>query len=342
MQLEGRKRVVLQAVIEEHVRSAEPVGSEHAALLERLRVSPATIRGVMAALEDEGLLMHPHTSAGRVPTDQGYRAYVDMLPGAGTLLPGDRQVIRKRLAGLGDDAAGLIDGAAGLLASLTQYASVVASPGLPTQTFHSLHLLPAGGGRALAVIATSSGSIQGRVIDLPSGIDSEDLEHLSRMITQQLHGCRVAELTHERLEQVVGEASRFHLLLEAVRAWLRSDLATGGRRRYRVEGTRHLVLEPEFRRPEMASRVLTALEEETILTQALAGTPVEGVYVSIGAENRMIELRACSVVAATYTGGESAEGTVAIVGPTRMRYRRAVATVRYVANSLSEALRRSA
>jgi heat-inducible transcriptional repressor len=342
VQLEGRKRAVLRAVVEEHIHSAEPVGSEHHALLQQLRCSPATIRSVMAALEDEGLLRHPHTSAGRVPTDQGYRVYVDMLLEAEPLPVGERQAIRRRLGSITRDAADLTDQAAHVLSSFTQYASVVAAPGLRQQTFEGLHLMAQGPGRALAVIATSSGALQGRLIELPHGIAPEDLEVLSRAITQRLHGVRLGELTQERLEQAVGEATRHHRLVETVKSWLGRDLARGARPRFRVDGAAHLLREPEFSRPEAATRVLGALEEQAALAQALAAAPEEGVWIAIGAENSLADLRACSVVAAMYHVGGAPGGTVAIVGPTRMRYRRAMAVVRYVADRLGDALRNTA
>jgi heat-inducible transcriptional repressor len=342
VQLAERKRAVLRAVVEEHIRSAEPVGSEHVALLEQLGCSSATIRSAMAALEDEGLLTHPHTSAGRVPTDSGYRVYVDMLLETEPLPAAERQAIRRRIGGAAHDADDLGDQAARILSSVTRYASVVAAPGLQQQTFESLHLLAQGPGRALAVIAASSGTLQGRLIDLPPGVAAEDLEQLSRMITQRLHGIRIGDLTQERLEQMIGEVSRHQHLISAVKAWLRRDLARGSLPRVHVEGARHLLREPEFSHPEAATRVLGALEEQSMLAQALGAAPEQGVWISIGSENRLAELRVCSVVAAPYSAGDDAGGTVAIVGPTRMRYRQAVAAVQCVAERLSEVLRRSA
>jgi heat-inducible transcriptional repressor len=339
VQLEGRKRAVLRAVVEAHVRSAEPVGSEHAVLLEQLGCSSATIRSVMAALEDEGLLTHPHTSAGRVPTDHGYRAYVDMLVEAEPLPASERHAIRRRLSALAGDAEDLSDHAAHILSSVTRYASVVAMPGLRQQVFQALHLLAQQPGHAIAVIATSSGMLQGRLIDLPAGVAPEDLEQLSRLITQRLRGIRLGELTQERLEQAVGEASRYQHLIEAVKAWLRRDLPRGPGTRFRVEGTRHLLREPEFSRPETATQVLLALEEQSMLAQALASAPEQGVWISIGSENRFEELRHCSLVAAAYGAADHPGGAVALVGPTRMRYRQAVAAVRYVADRLGDALR---
>jgi heat-inducible transcriptional repressor len=328
-------------VVEQHIRSAEPVGSEHAALIDELACSSATIRSVMAALEEAGLLTHPHTSAGRVPTDQGYRVYVDMLLEAEPLPAAERQAIRRRFVGFDAGAVDPTDQAAHVLSSLTQYASVVASSPLQQHTFRALHLLAQDGGRTLAVIVTNAGALQGRFIDLPPGIGSEDLSQLSRAITQRLQGIRLGELSQERLEQAVGEATRHHQLTEAVQAWLRRDLARSNRPRIHVEGTRHLLREPEFSRPEAATRVLTALEEQSVLDQALAAAPEDGVWISIGSENRLVELRACSMVAAAYSVAGQMGGTVAIVGPTRMRYRRAVAAVRYVADKLSEVLRNS-
>jgi heat-inducible transcriptional repressor len=338
---EERKRTVLRLVVEEHIRSAEPVGSEHAVLLEALRVSPATIRAVMATLEDEGLLTHRHTSGGRIPTDLGYRTYVNMLLESEPVSPAEREAVRRRFGEI-DEAGDPTEQAARVLAEVTHYASVVAAPGPQVRTFRSLHLFDAADGRALAVIVTDAGTLQGRLIDLPQGVTASDLEALSRAITQRLQGCLIAELTPERLQQVVGEEIRHHQLMETLKRWLRRELARENRTRFRVEGARFLVREPEFSRPEAATRVLGALEEEDLLAQALADAPREGLRVSIGAENPLAELRSCSVVAATYSIGGRVGGSVALVGPTRMRYRRAMAAVRCVADRLSEALRDSA
>jgi len=342
VQLESRRRAVLRAVVEEHIRSAEPVGSEHAALIEQLRCSSATIRSVMAMLEEEGLLTHPHTSAGRIPTDYGYRVYVDTLLEDEPLPGPERQAVRRRIGAAAGDPTELADQAAHILCWLTQYASVVAAPALQQQTFEALHLVWRGPGRALAIIATSAGALHGRFIDLPVGVGPGDLERLSHAVTHRLRGVRVGDLNQERLEQVVGEVSRHHQLIEAIKAWMRRDLARGSRPRFHVEGARHLLREPEFRRPEAATRVLDALEEESILAQALPAPPEHGVRIVIGAENPSAELRACSLVAASYSAGDRGRGTVAIIGPTRMRYRRAVAAVSYVADRLSDALRSTA
>lgn len=338
VQLDERKRAVLCAVVEAYIRSAEPVGSEHTAVREQVKVSPATIRSTMAALEDLGLLSHPHTSAGRVPTDAGYRHYVNMLPQTEPLPGADRQAIRRRLEGSAGEPSGAAQQAARILASVTHYPSVVAAPGLRDQTFRSLHLVPLGAHRALAVIATMAGGLQGCMIELPEGLELHELEQLSRTITESLQGCRIAELTHRRLEQAIGEASWQHRLVGHVESWLHREGTRGTRIRIRVEGASHLLREPEFQSPEAATQLLGALEEESVLADAMTAAPQQGVRISIGVENRRQELRACSLVIAAYSAGDQAAGTVGLVGPTRMRYRQAMTAVRYVAERLSEAL----
>lgn len=336
--LDQRKRAVLRVVVEEHVRSAEPVGSGQAQAQAHLSLSSATIRSTMAGLEEMGLLTHPHTSAGRIPTDQGYRVYVDGLLETERLSTTERHTIRRGMGDHGDRPDDVVAAAAQALSSLTQYVSIVAVPGLGQQVFESLHLLPLEGHRALVVISTSAGSLQGRSITLPAGVSVGDLETLGRVITNRLRGALIASITHEQLEHTVGEAYRHQQLLDAVKAWLRRDLARGTRPRVRVEGLRHLLREPEFRRSEAATPVLGALEEESVLTHAVAAAPDEGVWITIGAENQIAELHACSIVMATYHSEGATSGAVAIIGPTRMRYRRAVAAVQYVADRLSEAL----
>ncbi len=339
VQLDSRKQAVLRAVVNEYVRSAEPVGSEHRALREGLGVSPATIRAEMAALEDSGLLTHPHTSAGRTPTDRGYRVYVDLLLQAGPLPAAERQAIRRRIDHASAEPVGAADEAIRILALVTQYTSVVAAPGLQQQTFRSLHLVPLGGERVLAVVATDSGGFQGHMIELPDGLEPDELELLSRAITERLQGCRVSDLTRDRLEQAAGEASLRQRLADAVGVWLRRNVGKAGRPQLRVEGARHLLREPEFRDPDAATQLLGVLEEQSVLAEVIASAPDEGVWVSIGAENRREELRGCSLVMAAYRVGDQPAGTVGIMGPTRMRYRHAVAAVQYVAGRLTETLR---
>jgi heat-inducible transcriptional repressor len=339
VQLDERKRAVLSAVVEEYTRSAEPVGSEHPVVRDRLRVSPATIRSAMASLEEMGLLTHPHTSAGRVPTDRGYRLYVDMTSDVEPLSSPDRQAIRRRLDDVGAEPTGAAGQAARVLASVTHYPSVVASPGLQHQTFRSLHLVLVGTRRALAVIATNAGTLQGRMIELPEGVEPDDLERLSQAITRRLEGTRVADLTHHRLEQEIGDASWHALLVEELKTWLRREGSRGAAGSIHIEGAMHLLREPEFRRPELATQVFELLEEASALADVLAEAPRDGVWISIGTENRREELQSCSLVMAAFTYGDQTPGTVGIVGPTRMRYRQAVGAVRYVAERLSQTLR---
>ncbi len=342
LKLDARRRILLRTVVEEHVRTAEPVGSEHAALRGRLQVSPATIRSALASMEELGLLTHPHTSAGRIPTDRGYRAYVDMLPKADPASSSARQKMRRRLGDPAEEPGDVANEAARVLSGMTGYASVVAAPALQEQTFSSLHLVPMGERRALAVIATDSGALQGRSVELPEGVVPDDLEHLSRAITHWLRGSRVGDLTHQRLEQVLGEASYHHRWLEEVKAWLCRGLARGVRPQIRVAGARHLLAEPEFKSPDRATRLFEVLENESVLDGVLAAVPEEGVWILIGEENPHEQLRSCSLVMAAYRAGDRRGGTVGILGPTRMRYRSAVTAVRCVAESLSQAMRSSA
>lgn len=342
LKLDARRRILLRTVVEEHVRTAEPVGSEHAALRGRLQVSPATIRSALASMEELGLLTHPHTSAGRIPTDRGYRVYVDMLPKAEPVSSSARQKIRNRLGDPVGEPGEVVNEAARALASMTGYASVVVAPDLQEQVFSSLHLVPMDARRALAVIATDSGALQGRLIELPEGVALDDLEHLSRAITQRLRGSRVGDLTHQRLEQVLGEASQQHIWIEEVKAWLWRGLARGIRPRIRVAGARYLLAQPEFKSPDRATRVFEALEDESVLEGVLSAVPEEGVWIVIGGENPQEQLRSCSLVMAKYRAGDRPGGAVGILGPTRMRYRSAVTAVRCVAESLSEVIRSSA
>jgi heat-inducible transcriptional repressor len=165
----------------------------------------------------------------------------------------------------------------------------------------------------------------------------QDLERLSGEITAAArHAWRTSP---DGLEQEIGDAAWHHLVLEELKAWLRREGARSVGGSIHVEGTRHLLREPEFRRPEMATQVLDLLEEATALAEVLAGAPRQGLWISIGAENRCEELQACSLIMAAFECGDQTVGTVYIVGPTRMRYRQALTAVRCVADRLSQVLR---
>lgn len=335
-QIEGRRREILKMIIDDYIHTAEPIGSEAVRGRHHLGVSPATVRNEMAALEEMGLLHQPHTSAGRVPTDMGYRMYVDSLLEAEPLAAAERLRLRRALVDV--EPARAIVRAAQAAAAVTDCASVVEAPRPDAQTVRHLHLIPLAPRRALVVVVTDAGAYEGTAIEFDEPTPPEECDRLSHEITRRISGRLLRELTEPVLETLIGEAVEHRRLLLQIGRLLRGDALTPAARIH-TEGQANILKQPEFRDARRAQPVLSALERAEVVAELLhdaRGDP--SVRITIGAEHRRQELQNCSMVAATYRGPGGSAGVLAIVGPTRMRYGRAVALVRFLADALGEAL----
>lgn len=340
-QLDGRKEEILRAVIDEHIHTAEPVGSETLAHRQRLGVSAATIRNEMAALEDMGYLSHPHTSAGRVPTDRGYRFYVDAVIKDARLTPQERARVRRPVSVMTGGPGRIAEEVARTLASVTEYASVVAPPRPRHLVFKHVHFIPFGSAQVMAVIVTNAGVTDAKALELSESLDPEELDRLSRIVSHRLEGHTLGDISDELLAEVVHEAAWQQRVVRELAAWLRRNLPVVQRRVF-IDGTANILKQPEFQDVRTAQPVLLALEREEIFADLLRQEPGQQVWITIGHENPYEVLHACSVVAATYGPHDRPAGALGIVGPTRMKYGKVIAMVRYLAHSLSEALGDSA
>ncbi len=338
VQLEGRRREILKMVIDDYILTAEPIGSEAVRDRHRLGVSSATVRNEMAALEEMGFLRQPHTSAGRVPTDRGYRVYVDSLLEEEQVSSSERAWIRRSVAVTDPDRA--LERAARTLAEVTEYASVVAEPGPHQQVIRHLHLNPLGGRRALVVVVTDAGVFEGKMVEFAEEMSSDEWDRLSQEISRRIAGWSLSDLTDRALDVVIGEAALYRRILAQISHLLRAQILAAPARVH-TEGTSNILKQPEFQDVHRARPVLSALEREEILADLLyacAGGGEGRVRITIGAENRREEMRDCSVVSAPYCVGGRPAGVVAIVGPTRMRYGKVISLVRFLADTLSDVL----
>lgn len=336
--LDARKGRILATIIQEYIYSAEPVASEAVLRRAGLGVSSATIRHEMAVLEEMGFLAQPHTSAGRVPTDRAYRFYVDSLLDEERLTAEERQRLRRQIHSLAEEAERLIQGAARALAEEVHYPSVVSTVRPQEQVFRHLHFIPRDARRVQGLIVTDSGVFEGQPVELPEPVDPDTLDRLARWISGGLEGLTLAEITRERLEAVVGEAAYSHRLFEYLRRWIERELRRAAAGRIVVEGTSHLLAQPEFRHLEIISPVLSTLDRADALAELLRPLPGRTTWVTIGSEFPSAAMHECSLVAASYSVGGRTMGTLAILGPRRMPYQRALPVVRFLAQNLSEAL----
>lgn len=347
--IEGRRREILRIVIDDYIATAEPIGSEAVRERHGLNVSSATVRNEMAALEDMGYLNQPHTSAGRVPTDRGYRVYVDSLVTEEALASAERTRLRETLF-LPDEPHRAFARVAHALAAGSEYASVVEAPHLHDQVIRHLHLIPLTPRRALIVVVTDAGVFEGKAVELQAATSPEECDRLSQEISRRVAGWRLGDLTVRAMDQVIGEAALYRQVVTEVGRLVGDQIAATSR--IHTEGQANILKQPEFRDARRAEPVLSALERHDVVAEILhdggavpadsrsAAMTVNPVRITIGAEHRREEMRDTSLVAATYYVGGRPAGELAIVGPTRMRYGRAISLVRFLADTLGEALGR--
>jgi heat-inducible transcriptional repressor len=335
---EDRRLAVLRAIVEDYVTTREPVGSK--ALVERhgLGVSPATVRNDMAALEEEGLIAQPHTSAGRIPTDKGYRFFVDRLTQIKPMTPAERRAISTFLEGA-HDLDDVIQRSVRLLAQLTQQVAIVQYPSLARSTVRHVELVQLGSGRVLLVLILSTGRVEQRVIELPAELDIDALADLRSRILRAAVGERITDAAaalSALTEQVTpDDRSQFAVIAAALVEAMSNERLE---ERVVVGGTANLARFGDgFDRS--IKPMLEALEEHVVLLKLLgeASSP-DSITVRIGHEGPYQQLATTSVIATGYGPGEEAVGSLGIVGPTRMDYPGSMAAVRAVAHYVSTIL----
>ncbi|MDI1465596.1 heat-inducible transcriptional repressor HrcA [Catellatospora sp. KI3] len=338
MGLDDRKLEVLRAIVEDYVSTQEPVGSK--ALVERhaLGVSSATVRNDMAVLEEEGYIRQPHTSAGRVPTDRGYRLFVDRLSRVKPLSPAERRAIERFLIGA-VDLDDVVHRTVRLLAQLTRQVAVVQYPSLARSAVRHLELVPVSTTRLLLVMITDTGRVEQRTVELPGPVDPDEITELRKLLNTTLTGIKLADtppLVQGLVERAEPEAKATVTALASV---LLETLVERHEERLALAGTHNLArVGPLDLATGSLRPILEALEEEVILLKLFDEVKAGSTRVRIGDENEVVDLRVTSVVSTGYGPGSTVVGGMGVVGPTRMDYPGTIATVRAVARYVGELL----
>jgi heat-inducible transcriptional repressor len=333
---EDRRLAVLRAIVEDYVATHEPVGSR--ALVDRhgLGVSPATVRNDMAVLEDEGFIAQPHTSAGRVPTEQGYRLFVDRLAEVKALSPAERRAIQSFMAE-GFDLDDVVDRTVRLLAQLTKQVAVVQYPSLPRSTVRHVELVALTPARIMLVVIASSGRVEQRVVEVPAPLSEGDLAEIRARLNAAVQGRRFADVADEIADVHTAFAAELQPSVLALVATVLETVVESREERVVVAGASNLTRIPsDF--PLSVQPVLEALEEHVVLLRLLGETASEHPMVRIGSENPVEELTSTSVVTTSYEVDGSVVASLGVVGPTRMDYAANMASVQAVARYLGRIL----
>jgi len=337
--LDERHRKILFAVVTEYIASGKPVGSRRIAKRYAINLSPATIRNVLADLEDAELLHQPHTSAGRVPTDAGFRRFVDARAMAGDISAAHRTALIERVRSLrpGDDA---IRETGQLLSRLTGTATIIAQPSVADAPLEQLRFIRLSEERTLAVLVTRSGGVENRVVTAEFRIDDHTLERVNNYLRELIEGRSLRGVRDLLAVRLASEQGQYDVLRKHAQEMIEATVAGEAERtQVVIEGQGALFDRPEFGDAQKIRGYLSAFEEKQKLLELLEQTLLaDGVQVFIGSETALDALHDISLISSPYRRGGSSVGSFGIVGPTRMDYRKYVPLVGFAANLLSDVL----
>ncbi len=341
--LDDRKVRVLRAIVEDYVTTAEPVGSRTIARKYNLGVSPATIRNEMADLEEMGYLEQPHTSAGRIPSDLGYRYYVDWLMPEVTLSAKVLESIHQAFEEKAREIQSLIQQTVRILSDTTNYLAVVLGPQLHAARFHRLSVVPLTGGSALLVLVTDAGFVHTAFTTRPEGMTDEELHGLFDYLSRRLSGVNLEECADAAEKILNSEILAYKSVIGEALSFLRSMVVDDPEEKVYTGGTSRLFDQPEFRDMDKAKAILGMLEHDQAIRRLInAHVNQDSVLVSIGGETGMSEIQDCSLVGAAFSIGGHAAGKIAVLGPKRMDYARVIEVVKCVQAKLSDAFSKGA
>ncbi len=338
MQLDERKYLILQAIIDDYIMTAMPVGSRTISRKSGVGYSPATIRNEMSDLEELGYLDQPHTSAGRVPSNKAYRLYVDHLMKTVKLTSDERERMHEHLISKSKQVEGVIRSAAGVLSDATKYTSVIVAPKLGTLRIKHVQLVPVAERTALMVIVTNVGIVKDALIRVPEDMDADDLYSISRMLTEKLAD-KPLEAVRQAFSELLRDAEQNRKLLGETLQVIEKRLEAGGDASdVIVGGSANLLEYPEYSDVTKARNFLAVLESKDKLRRIVGRDGGMEITIRIGPENQVPELNDCSIVTASYRVGDQSTGTLGIIGPTRMNYNRVISVLDFMARALSDVL----
>jgi len=329
----NRQKTVLKLIVEEFVRTAEPVGSR--TLSKKLGYSPATIRNDMADLEEGGFLEKTHSSSGRIPSDRGYHYYVDTLMNEGVDTDLDMTLIDD-LFEKNMSREETIERAIDLISQLTNYTSVALGPGAHNARVRKLELIPLNEGTSVMLVVTNYGHVESKHISLPSSTDVDELRHIMQILNDILYDVPISQVS-QKLHYEVDQHRIKDLLAynkQIIDAFL-DAFTRFTQSKFYLSGQSNILYQPEFKDLDRVRELMSFFERNDIL-RLVEHSNSNGLTVRIGSENQIQAMKDCSVITVPYEVGEGERGTIAVVGPTRMEYRKVIPLLQYLASHLSK------
>ena len=337
--LDERPKDILKLIIRSYVASGEPVGSRSLSKALSWNLSPATIRNIMSDLEAEGYLTQPHTSAGRVPSEKGYRFYVDNLVESGKISRSDQSYISRTL---GDSSTPeeVMSRASYLLSMISKNVGIVIAPPMAATVLNHVEFVDLGEGKILVVLVSKSGLLQRKLIRVTDRYTQEELDRAGRYLVEQYAGRSLTEIRNELLRKMNVEKLLFDGMLSLLRTWGNSLDTEATPEEVYVQGTANILSKPEFGGMERMRMLFQMFEEKgrlvKILNECISTNPPEGVKIAIGSELGIPQMRDFTVITSSYMPSDHVTGFLGIIGPTRMEYERGISIVGYLGKVIGE------
>jgi heat-inducible transcriptional repressor len=340
--LDERSKKILRELISHYCLTGEPVGSRTLSKKSKMNLSPATVRNVLADLEEMEYIAQPHTSAGRVPTDKGYRFYVNNLLKNHQLNPSQKEWIQDKFEGKSGNFQDLLLVTTHLLAHLSHNIALVSTPNLEKLILENIEFVQMNNRRILAILITKGGVVTNKVIDCDDTFSQEELTHIANYIKTEFSNQTLPAIRKRILQLMKNEQTQYDLLLKkAMKLGQQALEVAGGQEELYINGASQIVNYPEFADSNRTRDILEALEEKSkivrILTQCIEG---EGVHIYIGSENLVPDLKGLTLISSPYKYLDQSVGTLGILGPTRMEYGRMIPLVDHIAKVVSQILSR--
>lgn len=336
--LTERQKLILNAIIDDYIRSAEPVGSRSISKRGDVGFSPATIRNEMSDLEDLGFLEQPHTSAGRIPSHKGYRYYVDHLLQLNQPSGHEISTIKTFFAERMNEIEQMIQHAALILSNLTNYTSIVIGPEMFTTTLKHLQIVPLNERSAVAIIVTNTGHVENKTVTIPEGIPMSEMEKVVNLLNAKLAGVPLLHFKSKLYNEVSNELSKYVTRYEELIRMVDGVMEKDEEDRVFVSGTTNMLTQPEFKDVDKVKNILDLFDESRTLMKLFSDTP-SGIQVRIGTENSLEAINACSLITLSYSFEGQPLGTIGILGPTRMEYGKVISLLDHLSKNMAMMIR---
>ncbi|MDD5999712.1 MAG: heat-inducible transcriptional repressor HrcA [Lachnospiraceae bacterium] len=335
MELDERKQKILKAIISNYLETGEPVGSRTISKYTDLNLSSATIRNEMADLEELGLIMQPHTSAGRVPTDKGYRLYVDHIMAEKDT---EMQEMKTQLLERVDKMEAMLKQVAKVLAYNTNYATLVTAPQYQNKTLKFVQLSQVDDNQLLAVIVVDGNVIKNKLMKVERQLANDEILKLNVLLNTFLQGASLQDINLEMIQTIKSQAGEFAEIMESIFQGIAEAIHEADEVEIYTSGTTNMLKYPEIGTIEQTTKLLEALEDrqglDELIDESIHSENSNGIQVYIGEESPVSNMKDCSIVTATYELAEGAKGTIGIIGPKRMDYKKVVSTLKNLTGEL--------